>query len=49
MSDERFVEMLLKAGADVDEPDALGVSAKQYAVLFNKPKILGLFKKYAGK
>jgi hypothetical protein len=49
MSDERFVEILLKAGADVDEPDALGVSAQKYALLFNKPKVLGLFKKYAEK
>jgi hypothetical protein len=47
MSDERFVEMLLKAGAKMDEPDALGASARKYAVLFNKPKIIGLFKKYA--
>jgi hypothetical protein len=49
MSDERLVEMLLKAGADVDEPDALGASAKKYALLFNKPKVLELFKKYAEK
>jgi hypothetical protein len=49
MGDERFVELLLKAGADVDEPDALGASAQKYAVLFNKPEVLELFKKYAEK
>jgi hypothetical protein len=49
MGDERFVEMLLKAGAKADEPDALGASARKYAVLFNKPKVVGLFKKYAGE
>lgn len=49
MSDENFVEMLLKAGTKVDEPDALGASARKYAALFNKPKIVELFEKYAGK
>lgn len=49
MSEERFVEMLLKARANVDDPDALGMSARKYAVLFGKPKILELFEKYAGK
>jgi hypothetical protein len=49
LSDEHFVEMLLKAGANADEPDALGASARKYALLFNKPKVVELFKKYAGK
>ncbi|MDR3337387.1 MAG: ankyrin repeat domain-containing protein [Treponema sp.] len=49
LNDERFVEMLLKAGAGADEPDALGASARKYAALFNKPKIVELFTKYAGK
>jgi hypothetical protein len=49
MSDEKFVEMFLKAGAKTDEPDALGASAIKYAALFNKPGITELFKKYAGK
>jgi hypothetical protein len=47
ISDERFVEMLLKAGAKMDEPDALGASARKYAALLNRPKIVRLFKKYA--
>jgi hypothetical protein len=49
MGDEKFVEMFLKAGAKADEPDALGASAGKYAALFNKPKIVELFKKYEGK
>jgi hypothetical protein len=49
LSDERLVEMLLKAGANTEEPDALGASARKYAALFNKPKIVELFKKYAEK
>jgi hypothetical protein len=49
LSDEPFVEMLLRAGANVDEPDALGVSARKYAVLFSRPEILELFKRYAKK
>jgi hypothetical protein len=49
MGDEKFVEMFLKAGAKADEPDALGASARKYAALFNKPKILELFKKYERK
>jgi ankyrin repeat protein len=48
LSDEALVEMLLKAGAKADEPDALGASARKYAALFNKPGILELFNTYAG-
>jgi hypothetical protein len=47
LNDTVFTEMLLKAGADPDEPDALGASARKYAVLFNKPAIMELFDKYA--
>jgi ankyrin repeat protein len=46
LDDMVFMEMLLKAGANPDEPDALGVSARKYALLFNKPGILELFNKY---
>jgi hypothetical protein len=48
LNDTAFTEMLLKAGASPDEPDALGVSARKYAALFNKPAITELFDKYAG-
>jgi hypothetical protein len=47
LNDKDFTEMLLKAGANPDEPDALGVSARKYAVLFNKSQIKELFDKYA--
>jgi hypothetical protein len=49
LGDEDMVKLFLKAGAETDEPDALGASARKYAALFNKPKITELFKKYAGK
>jgi hypothetical protein len=49
LNDTAFTEMLLKAGANPDEPDALGAGARKYAVLFNKPEIMELFEKYAGK
>lgn len=49
LNDTAFTEILLKAGANPDEPDALGASARKYAVLFNKPEIMELFEKYAGK
>jgi hypothetical protein len=49
LNDTAFTEMLLKAGANPDEPDALGASARKYAVLFNKPDIVELFEKHAGK
>jgi hypothetical protein len=42
-SDEKMVETLLKAGADVDISDSLGVSAKKYAALFHKESIIRLF------
>ncbi|MDR1908544.1 MAG: ankyrin repeat domain-containing protein [Spirochaetaceae bacterium] len=48
LADENLVELLLRAGADADAPDALGASARRYAALFNKPNILELFEKYAG-
>jgi hypothetical protein len=48
LADGPFVELLLKAGANADEPDALGASARKYAALFNKPEIVELFEKYAG-
>ncbi|MDR1109048.1 MAG: ankyrin repeat domain-containing protein [Spirochaetaceae bacterium] len=48
LNDEVSVEMLLKAGANPDESDSLGASARKYAQLFNKPAMLALFKTYAG-
>jgi ankyrin repeat protein len=47
LNDEESVEILLKAGADADEPDSLGASARTYAGLFKDPAILALFKAYA--
>jgi hypothetical protein len=49
LNDEVCVKLLLKAGADADSPDSLGASARKYAVLFNKPKMIELFKKYSPK
>lgn len=49
LNDEASVEILLKAGANPDEPDSLGASARRYAALFNKPPIMELFKTYAGE
>jgi hypothetical protein len=48
LNDEAAVELLLKAGAQADEPDSLGASARKYATIFNKPSIVKLFNTYAG-
>jgi len=45
--DERLVEALLKAGADPEIPDSMGVSARKYASLFHKRIITELFDSYA--
>jgi len=47
ISDEVIVEELLKAGADPDIPDSLGMSARKYASLFNKKNITVLFDEFA--
>lgn len=47
LNDETAAELLLRAGAKTDEPDMLGVSARKYAVLFNKTSMLALFERYA--
>ncbi len=47
LNDKETVEELLKAGANPDDPDALGASARKYASLFNKPGMMALFDKYA--
>jgi hypothetical protein len=47
LHDEVLAELLLKAGADADEPDSLGASGRKYASLFNRPHITALFDKYA--
>jgi hypothetical protein len=41
--DEEIVEMLVKAGADPDIEDMLGVSARMYANLFKNDKMKALF------
>ncbi|MDR2103764.1 MAG: ankyrin repeat domain-containing protein [Treponema sp.] len=47
LNDLACAEMLLRAGANPDDPDSLGASARRYAVLFNKPAMLALFNTYA--
>lgn len=49
LNDEVSTELLLKAGANPDAPDSLGASARKYALLFNKPAMVELFKTYAGQ
>jgi hypothetical protein len=46
LNDEVSTEMLLKAGANPDEPDSLGASARKYAALFNRPSMIALFSAY---
>lgn len=45
--DGACAEMLLKAGADPDDADALGASARKYAALFHNSAIQVLFDTYA--
>ena len=45
--DDRLVEALLKAGANPDIKDSMGVSARKYAALFHKSSITSLFATYA--
>jgi hypothetical protein len=47
LNDEAAVELLLKSGANVDDPDSLGVSARKYTALFNRPGMVELFRTYA--
>ena len=44
---EEIFEALLKAGANPDLTDKLGMSARKYASFFSKPAITSLFDKYA--
>jgi len=44
--DEDIVELLVKAGADPDIEDSLGVSARKYANLFKKSTMIALFNSY---
>ncbi|GMO35565.1 MAG: ankyrin repeat domain-containing protein [Termitinemataceae bacterium] len=46
LSDAAAVGYLLKAGADVDSTDSLGVSARKYAAMFKNETILALLEKY---
>ena len=41
--DDEISEMLIKAGADPDIKDALGVSARKYATIFGNSKMLAMF------
>jgi len=41
--DEAIVEILVKAGADPDIKDALGVSARKYATIFGNKNMLAMF------
>jgi hypothetical protein len=47
--DEAVVEALLKAGANPDISDSLGVSARKYSTLFHKSSMLALFETYASQ
>jgi hypothetical protein len=47
LNDEPAVDLLLKSGANVDDPDSLGVSARKCAALFNRPGMVKLFHDYA--
>jgi hypothetical protein len=47
LNDTVCAEMLLKAGANPDDPDLLGVSARKYATLFNRSAMVALFNAYA--
>ena len=48
-SDDIMVEALLKAGANPDISDHMGLSARKYATLFKKSSLEALFEKYAPK
>ncbi|GHV83833.1 hypothetical protein AGMMS50212_11730 [Spirochaetia bacterium] len=45
LNDIESIRLLLKAGANPDEPDSLGASARKYAVLLKKNDILALLEK----
>jgi hypothetical protein len=45
--DEKMAEILLKAGANADEPDSLGLSARKYAALFHQQNMVDIFEQYA--
>ena len=47
IGDALIVEALLKAGANPDIPDAMGMSARKYANLFHKNTLVPLFETYA--
>ena len=46
IGNDMIVEALLKAGADTEVKDSLGVSARKYAALFSNPSIKALFSNY---
>jgi hypothetical protein len=46
LNDIETASALLKAGANPDDADALGASARKYAMLFNKPEMTALFHAY---
>ncbi|GHT50938.1 hypothetical protein FACS1894102_6700 [Spirochaetia bacterium] len=42
LGDEHSAELLLKAGASADDPDCLGTTARKYAMLLKREKILSM-------
>jgi ankyrin repeat protein len=46
LNDEPAVELLLRAGANADDPDSLGASARKYVALFNRPCMANIFAAY---
>jgi hypothetical protein len=47
LNDEKSATLLLQAGANADEPDSLGASARKYAMMFHKEGMVKLFEQYA--
>lgn len=47
--DAKIVEVLLKAGADPDIPDGMGMSARSYANLFKKADLVKILNKFPKK
>lgn len=45
----KIVDLLLSHGADADLCDSMGMSARAYALLFKKPEIIEVFKKFPKK
>jgi hypothetical protein len=46
LADVETTRLLLNAGANADEPDLLGATARKYATLFHRSEMLALFERY---